>query len=338
MKSKFLLFLVCLFFLLSSSLLFNDAFRINNVDLTDINTWGITSLDKESILSSDSKPLNKKIVKLGKKLFFEKALSGSNEMSCATCHDPNTGFSDGLKTFVGDMGNKGARRSPVINNLAWTPLLFWDGRASSLEEQAIMPIEAEREMNQNIVDLIQELQNLGYKNDFKKAFNSDEITKEKIAKAIADFERSLVSYNSPFDKYISGDKSAMSESQVRGMKLFKSKANCVLCHNGPNFTDNGFHDIGLDNFDDFGRFNFLPLPSQKFAFKTPGLRNSADRGPFMHNGSLETLRDVLNYYNMGGAFRDRPRTINMKVLNLTNDELADLENFIKALNGQINSI
>ena len=255
-------------------------------------------------------------------------------MSCATCHDPTKGYGDALPLFKGDHGETGPRNSPQVNNLAWNTHFFWDGRASSLEEQALGPITSGAEMRQDLTSLRNELVEAGYLPFFKAAFGTDaEITDENIARAIASFERILVSHDAPFDRYMAGDKSALTPSQIRGKALFETKGRCAECHNGPNFTDGSFHNIGVDTVD-VGRYNILPLASQKYAFKTPGLRDIAYSAPYLHNGSAETLRDVIILYNEGGNAETRYKdNIAIEPLGLTEDEIDDLVDFLNTLSG-----
>ncbi|MCB0279758.1 MAG: tryptophan tryptophylquinone biosynthesis enzyme MauG [Calditrichaeota bacterium] len=319
---------IMVFFIIAAGYSISD-----DVDLSDIRTWGIHSISGLKIPTVDGKPLKQEIVNLGKQLFFDPRLSRSNQTSCSTCHNPEKGLSDGRSKFVGDRNTQGERRSPAIQNLAWAPALFWDGRAGSLEEQALMPIAAEGEMNQDMPSLITELKAAGYQPLFQAAFGPNaQIEQSTIARAIADFERSLISYNSAFDRYMTGDHSAMSKSQLAGMMIFVGKANCAACHNGPNFTDFGFHDLGMTDADE-GRYKILPLNAMKHAFKTPGLRDVASRGPFMHDGSLSTLEEVIDYYDRGGEYTDRRNDPLIHKLNLTETEKTNLIDFLNALSG-----
>jgi len=275
---------------------------------------------------------------LGKMLFVDPRLSGSNWISCSTCHNPGLGFSDGLPRAIGNGQNELGRHSPTIINSGYSTLQFWDGRAQSLEEQALGPIQAAGEMNQNMDALLKELKAIpGYVRLFEKVFDKSSITPENIGRAIATFERSVISKNSVYDKYWQGDKLAMSASAVDGMNLFFGKAKCSICHNGPNFSDGKFHNIGGKQQgplkEDLGRYNVTKQNSDKGAFKTPGLRHITKTAPYMHDGSLHTLGAVVDFYNRGGDMAKNRSTF-ITSLELTAEEKKDLVEFLKALEGE----
>jgi cytochrome c peroxidase len=274
-------------------------------------------------------------IHLGKTLFFDPRLSGSNAISCASCHNPGFSWGDGLPRGVGHGSKQLSRRTPTILNTAYAELLFWDGRASSLEEQALGPIAAPGEMNLSHEDLIAKLQGItGYKPMFDAAYPGEGITLQTVAKAIAAFERTVISGTAPFDKWISGDENAISDSAKRGFDLFNTKAACVKCHSGWNFTDHGFHDIGIRG-EDLGRGAHLPdIEAVQYAFKTPTLRNVAHRAPYMHDGSEKTLRDVVEFYARGGDVRRPSLSNEIKPLNLTPEEVEDICNFMLSLTSQ----
>lgn len=276
-------------------------------------------------------PYSKKKEELGKMLFFDPRLSGSNWISCATCHNPALGWEDGLKTGLGDKMGKLGRHSPTILNLAWASRLMWDGRKGSLEDQALGPIEADVEMNQNPEELVKELKGIrGYVKLFKSAFGKSGITKENIANAIGIFERGVVSGEAPFDKWLKGKNKAISKSAVEGFKLFNGKAKCSECHSGWSFTDHGFHDIGLKS-KDIGRGKFLKLTSQQHAFKTPGLRNITERPPYMHDGSKSSLQEVVEFYNRGGDVERKSKSHLLQPLGLSKEEIKQVVAFMKTL-------
>jgi len=297
--------------------------------------WVLADVKRTDVPAPEENPITEEKVELGNKLFFDPRLSASNTTSCATCHDPSKGYSDGRTKFEGDHGEVGPRATPTVTNLAWGELFFWDGRASSLEEQALGPIESKMEMRQDLDELARELERAGYQPLFEAAFGTDaKISGETIAKAIATFERTLVSRNAPFDRYMQGNEDAMTPSQVRGMELFQGKAQCADCHSGPQFTDYGFHNIGVDTTD-VGRYEHLSLPSMKYAFKTPSLRDVEYRAPYLHDGSEETLRDVVELYNRGGNPGARgQKNLAIEPLDLTEQEIDDLVAFMKALSGE----
>ena len=278
-------------------------------------------------------------VELGRKLYFDPRLSGNNWISCATCHNPVLGFTDGLPRMLGGPASKeGGRNSPTIINSAYNELQFWDGRAATLEEQALGPIQNPNEMFETLDNVVKKLSGIpGYLKAFKEVFGTG-VTADGIAKAIAAFERTIVFANSPFDKYMLGDEQAMSESAKRGMNLFNSKAECITCHNGPNFTDNKFHNIGVPADgplkEDLGRYNVTKVEADKGAFKTSTLRNIAETGPYMHNGFFPTLFEVVQFYNGGGG-RSENKSSLIHGLNLTGQEAADLIEFMKALTGEL---
>ena len=269
---------------------------------------------------------------LGKALFFDPRLSGANSISCASCHNPSFSWGDGLPKGVGHGSKEVGRRTPTILNTGYAELLFWDGRAGSLEEQALGPIAAPGEMNLPLNQMVAKLKAIeGYKPMFDKAYPKEGISETTVAKAIATFERTVVSGTAPFDEWVAGKESALSDSAKRGFDLFNTKAACVKCHSGWNFTDDGFHDIGLAS-DDVGRGKLLKeLESMQFAFKTPTLRNARQRAPFMHDGSEPTLEAVVQYYNRGGASKRPSLSPEIQTLNLTDTEVKDLCNFMDTL-------
>lgn len=225
-----------------------------------------------------------------------------------------------------------ARRTPTVSNLAWTELLFWDGRAEGLEAQALGPIESPDEMSQNLDALVLKLGKIaGYRNLFEKAYPGEGITSKTIAKALATFQRTLVSGSTPFDEWVAEKESAISKTAKNGFLLFNTKGKCSVCHSGWNFTDSGFHDIGLAS-PDIGRGKFLPgVKAMKHAFKTPTLRNVTERAPYMHDGSLVTLKEVIEYYNKGGSVPRESKAPEIEPLGLTESEVNDLVTFLQTL-------
>jgi cytochrome c peroxidase len=270
---------------------------------------------------------------LGHKLFFDPRLSGSDYISCGTCHNPSFSWGDGLPTGFGHKMTKLGRRTPTILNSAWGELMMWDGRFDSLEEQALGPMGAESEMNQQLDSIVEELAAIpGYRTLFNMAFPADGLTIGNIGKAIATYERTIVSGIAPFDRWIAGEESAISSAAKRGFDLYNNKANCVACHKGWNMTDSSFHDIGLPD-DDIGRGNVLKnMVKMQHAFKTPTLRNIVQRAPYMHDGSLGTLKEVIDHYSDGFRRRDS-LSDEMKPLKLSEDEKADLLAFLLTLEG-----
>lgn len=290
-------------------------------------------LQKESAYIPPDNPLTSEKINLGKQLYFDKRLSADGMVSCATCHDPGKGFSDGLPTSKGIKGQVGGRNAPVTINRLFSQEQFWDGRAASLEEQALGPIQNPIEMGHTLEGMTTTLQKIsGYEAQFKKAFGTG-VTKEGVAKAIASFERTLLCGNSPFDKFQAGDKKALSVSAQRGLGLFMGKANCVRCHAGFNFADEGYHNlgVGMDKPDpDLGRFKVTKKEDDKGAFKTPTLRDIAASAPYMHDGSAKTLEEVIDLYDKGGI-KNPQLSKEIKPLKLTSQEKADLVAFLKSL-------
>jgi cytochrome c peroxidase len=267
----------------------------------------------------EDNPYSESKARLGQILFFDPRLSGSNWISCATCHNPGFAWGDGLPRGIGHGMNPLGRRTPTALNLAWAPALFWDGRAETLEEQALGPMSAAAEMNQPIPELERELNAIpGYRPLFQAAFGDARVSGKRVAQAIATFERTLVSRESPFDRWV-------------GFALFDGRAMCSKCHGGWRFTDDSFHDIGVAS-DDRGRGAILTdLDSMQFAFKTPTLRNVAARAPYMHDGSEATLEEVVELYNRGGRVRRPSVATEVHPLKLTASEKADLVAFMMSL-------
>lgn len=266
-----------------------------------------TLLGLDDLRHPEDNPISAEKVSLGKMLYFDPRLSSDNKVSCATCHDPAKGWSNGEAVATGVGGQKGGRSSPTIINSAYQTFQFWDGRAGSLEEQALGPIQNPIEMNMSLEDVVKRLNKIkGYREAFQKVFGTD-VTSDGIGKAIAAYERTIVSGDAPYDRFKAGDKTALSESAQRGMKIFFGKGVCSACHSGPNFTDNGFHNIGIGmdkENPDQGRAAISKLEGDTGAFKTPTLREIARTAPYMHDGSLKTLEDVVEHYTKGGIAND----------------------------------
>lgn len=282
-------------------------------------------------------PFTPEKVALGKKLYFDPRLSSTAAQSCASCHSPGFGWGDGLAVGVGHGMERLSRRSPTTVNAAWGAIFMWDGRATSLEAQALGPIQSPAEMNMPIAELVDRLDAIAaYEPLFKTAFPGQGISSETLAKAIASYERTIVSGAAPFDAWVEGDNEAISEEAKRGFLLFNTKGQCSSCHEGWNFTNDGFHDIGLAS-PDIGRGKFMPsVLKMQHAFKTPGLREIVNRAPYMHDGSLKTLGDVVDHYDQGGI--DRPsRSDLIRQLHLTPTEKADLVAFLKTLSSDLSA-
>jgi cytochrome c peroxidase len=269
---------------------------------------------------------------LGQALFFDPRLSGSGRMSCSSCHKPALSWGDGLPRAVGHDGRILGRRTPTILNLAWSDSMFWDGRASTLEEQALGPIQAAGEMNSRLDRMVANVAAIpGYRALFAGAYPGRPISQDTVAQAIATFERHIVSGTAPFDGWLRGDDGAMSANAQHGFELFNTKAQCSTCHSGWRFTDDSFHDIGVPDADR-GRGVVLPtIEAMQHAFKTPTLRNVDRRAPYMHDGSVGTLEDVITFYDRGGLARRPSLASEIKPLGLTPDEMRDVVAFLRAL-------
>ncbi|HXF05156.1 MAG TPA: cytochrome c peroxidase [Blastocatellia bacterium] len=325
----------------------------------------------EAMIPKDN-PLTEAKVALGKDLYFDPRLSVDNTVSCATCHDPKFAFTDGKPVSEGVQGKKGARNAPTILNAMFNVEQFWDGRAPSLEEQAkqplINPVEMAMPSHEAVVAKIKQIPD--YVRRFQQVFGGrDPVTIDNIARAIAAFERTQLSGDSPFDRFIAGDKTAISEAAQRGWALFQGKARCITCHefnaSSPFFTDFKYHNIGIgmkatknfetlarqiqsmaqagtltqaaidklalsEGFSELGRFLVTRQPKDLGAFKTSTLRDIELTAPYMHDGSLKTLREVIEFYNKGGE--PNPNLDGGIIpLNLTEQEMSDLEEFLKTL-------
>ena len=288
-------------------------------------------------------PPTKERVRLGRWLFYDTRLSADNTISCASCHHPENAFSEPTPVSTGINGQKGGRKAPSFVNQAWVlyPHFFWDGRADSLEAQALGPIANPIEMGNTHQAMVQTLSQIeSYGTYFEEAFGSAEITAERVAKAIADYERTRMSGNSPWDRWKrGGDEDAVSDAVKRGDALFFGKAGCNQCHLGQNFTDSTFHNLGLgwdqdaQEFTDKGRYLVTEKDEDRGAFKTPTVRDVALHAPYMHDGSVSTLRAVVLHYDTGGPpnpYLD-PK---MEPLDLTDAEIDALVQFMEALTGE----
>lgn len=286
-------------------------------------------------------PLSKAKIDLGKLLYFDPRMSKDNTVSCATCHNPYHGFADPAPTSKGVGHALGTRNSPTVINRLFSQLQFWDGRAADLEEQAKGPLTNPVEMAMPAHDVVVKNINSvrGYKPLFVEAFGDQSITIDRIAQAIAAYERTVVAGNSPYDRYLAGQTDALSTSATRGMGVFLGKGRCITCHSGFNFTDEKYHNLGVGmaaSKADLGRFEISKQETDKGAFKTPGLRNIAESAPYMHDGSEGTLRQVMQLYNRGGEKNPWLSPL-MQPLNLTEQEIDDLVAFMHALTGEVSN-
>lgn len=283
-------------------------------------------------------PITPAKVELGRQIFFDARLSSDGTVSCATCHNPVMGFTDGRPTSMGTKAQIGGRSAPSVINLAYAPNgVFWDGRAKDLEDQAKGPIQNPIEMSNTHEAAVRRLNTIpGYREQFQQVFGSADITIDNVAKAIATFERTVISGNSPWDRFLKGDQNALSDQAKRGWDIYQKKANCIACHAGFNLTDNQFHNIGV-GFDkpnpDLGRYLVTKAEDDRGRFKTPTLREITYTAPYMHDGSEKTLEDVIEFYNKGGN-KNPQLDERIKPLNLTAQEKADLLALLKSFNGE----
>ncbi len=315
-------------------------------------------------------PLSPSKVALGEELYFDKRLSRDLSISCASCHDPASAFTDHNPTAIGQTGTFGTRNAPTILNAMFNEMQFWDGRARSLEQQAKQPLINPMEMGMPSYDaVVARVSSIpSYRQKFGRVFKSEGITIDTIVRAIAAFERTQLSGNSPFDRFIKGDQTAITDGQKQGWQLFKSKGKCIECHSfansSPFFTDFKFHNSGIGvnakgpeqltyasqkiiassrsddvdpavmahriDFSELGRFLVTKQPKDIGAFKTPTLRDVELTAPYMHNGSLRTLLDVVRYYNRGG---EKNANLDEKIrpLGLSDEEMSHIVEFLRAL-------
>ena len=318
----------------ATALLFGANASISIGKKHDLALWREKYRRPAEIPFPDSNPYSDAKSRLGRMLFFDPILSGSKVRSCATCHNPALSWTDGQPRAIGEKQVPLPLRSPTLLNVAWTPKLGWDGHFRNLEAVAFGPITAAANMNLPEKILIERLSAIpGYRAAFDTAFGKGAINKTKVELALATFERSIISGEAPFDRWIKGDETAIDMAARRGFDLFNSKAHCASCHSGWAFTDGSFHDIGTAKNDDIGRGRLFPTSVKlRYAFKTPTLRDITRRAPYMHDGSVATLQDVIDLYNRGGIARPS-RSELIFPLGLSDDEKADLIAFLSTLNG-----
>lgn len=286
----------------------------------------------------EDNPMTPAKVELGRMLYFDKRLSKDGTISCATCHDPQQAWTEHRAVSEGIGGALGERNSPTVINAAYATSQFWDGRAASLEEQALGPIENPIEMGHTLDELVKQLGAVaGYRERFQQVFGT-EVTKEGIAKAIAAFERTILSGNSPYDRYQAGQTDALTEVQRRGMALFED-AGCATCHTPPLFSNYRFYNagVGMDRAEpDLGLMKESNKESDRGKFRVPTLREAAGTWPYFHDGSVEKLEDAVALMAAGG--KDNPNlSIMLEAVrrkNLTAEDQQALVEFIKALSGE----
>ena len=319
-----------------------------NVQVREIGLLGEVTFPKDN-------PFTIEKLTLGEMLFHDGRLSRSEQTACASCHEPELGWSDGRKTSFGHNRQRGKRNAPIIENVAFGEHFFWDGRAETLEQQALMPIQDPVEMNFTLPELVARLKTIPeYQAAFKRAFDDGIINSNNIALALATYQRTIKSRRSEFDRFLLASKqssahrkqiylAAMSDKAILGLHLFRTKARCMNCHNGPTFSDNKFHNIGLTYYkrklQDLGRYMYTGKVEDVGKFKTPSLRGIMNSKPWMHNGVFGDMSGLLNFYNAGGVQikKDKndpmsPVTSNLlKPLLLSAEELDALEAFMHAI-------
>ncbi len=285
------------------------------------------------VLVPGNNPQTDAKILLGKQLYFDTRLSKDNTISCATCHDPALGWSDAGPTSSGINSQRGGRRAPPVSNAAHSPLQFWDGRAPSLEEQAKGPIANPIEMGNTHDAMLRTVDHLpGYVDAFRKVFGDVPITIDLVAQAIAAYERTIVTTDSPFDRFVRGDQTALTKQERSGLEIFNGKGRCTLCHWGGYFSDGRFHNLGVapapGEKPDEGRQAVTKDPLDAGKFKTPTVRDASKRPPYMHNGTEASLLDVVRLYNRGGGTDDANLDPLMFPLGLSHREIEALVAFM----------
>lgn len=296
-------------------------------------------------------PYSKEKDMLGKLLFFDPRLSASKQISCSSCHDPQLGFGDGKSLAHGHGRRVGKRNAMTLYNVGHYTSFMWDGRATTLEDQILLPVQDSVEMHTDIPTMVAHIEEIdGYRPYFMAAFGSEDVTDQRIRYAKATFERGINSYPSKFDRFISGNETALSDTELRGMHLFRTKARCINCHNTPLFSDNKFHNDGQTLYgtrqEDFGHYHLSGRQEDIGAFRTPSLRDIALTGPWMHHGNFPTLRDVVELYNLGNPapiqrrvqVDENTRPIHsplLKKLNLSRNEVDAVISFLQALSSPV---
>lgn len=297
-------------------------------------------------------------ISLGKTLFFDPILSQNNDVSCASCHSAENGWADGLETSIGHNQLRGKRNAPSIVNSVFLPAAFWDGRAESLEQQALMPIQDPVEMAQDLDELLVELNNVSsYREQFKQVFSSSPIDRQQLSSALASFQRTIVSKENKLDTFIAqvdekGSSNALNDEELWGLDIFRRNGRCVNCHMGPEMTDHKFENVGLTYYkrfyQDLGRYNVTKNNADVGKFKTPGLRDVMNTGPWFHNGLVDTIEGLISMYSEGMATNDAFGWENydetfpqlspkIRPLNLTQKEAEALQAFLLAITADTRS-
>jgi len=279
-------------------------------------------------------PITVAKIALGKQLFEDTRLSGDESLSCASCHPKEMGYAEAVAFSEGAEGQPMPRHTPTLLNAAYYRYINWDGKFATTAQ--LVPAIMANPKNMNMQDegvLTARLESVAvYRSLFREAFGGP-ANKQRVAQALDVYVRTLTTPNSPFDRYAAGNRRALTDAQKRGLTLFTGKAECTMCHRGPNFADDQFHALGIRGADD-GRFKVTGADADRYAFKTPTLRNVAETAPYMHDGSLATLRDVIDFYNAGGGYQ-QPKSVLLRRLNLTEKEKSDLVAFLESLTGEV---
>ena len=286
----------------------------------------------------DENPITAEKVRLGRRLFRDRLLSRDRSIACVDCHQPELAFTDGQAKAVGVYGRQGPRSVPTLINRAWGKSFFWDGRMATLEEQVVQPILAETEMDLTLEEAVDRLrEKRRYRKAFVEAFGRNPDA-EGLAQALAAYVRTILAGDSPYDRYAFGDHDALSSAELAGLRLFRGKAGCSFCHAGPTLTDEEFHNTGVawrdGSFQDDGRAIVTKLRGDRGKFKTPTLREVSRTAPYMHDGSLATLEDVVKFYSDGA--RPNPNLDpDVRKLDLSEEEHVQLVAFLRALSGSV---
>lgn len=276
---------------------------------------------------------------LGKTLFFDPRLSSSGKISCSSCHQPSLNWTDGKARSTGHEGRTGKRNAPTIQNSYFYKKLFWDGRARDLADQAFAPIVSESEMNSEMPEVMMKLRRIkGYRELFRNAWGTEQINPERMTEAIATFEMTVQSAESDFDRFLKGNKRALSSSALRGLHLFRTKARCFNCHNGPLLTDNKFHDAGVILYpydkNDLGLYKVTHQDADKGKFRTPSLRDVLYTGPWFHDGTEKDMTVIIELYH-----KSTPLPSGYRVhLELSGKEKKDLYAFLKAISAKATAV
>jgi cytochrome c peroxidase len=327
----------------------------------DSSKWPKPILDPESVSSfveighlpnvqfPEDNPYSEEKELLGKTLFFDPRLSKSNQIACASCHDPELGWSDNRTFSFGHDRQLGTRNAMSILNVAYAKSLFWNGRAKSLEEQSQMPIQDEKEMSEHIDIATGKIAKIkGYEVLFEKAFGDKTVTKDRISKAIATFERMIKSQSSKFDQFIDGKSDVYTDDELMGLHLFRTKAQCMNCHNSGYFSNHQFENVGTslmgEKGEDLGRYLVTKNPEDAGRFKVPSLREVWRTFPYLHNGSMKTLTEVIQFYSQGNPeYSQKRSTVHegitlkseksgmVRMLELSDEEISQLEAFLRTL-------